>query len=243
MAMLTVNLNQVAALREVSRLREPDPAQAAVLAELAGADGIAVGLRRDRRNIRDRDLYLLREIVKTKLTVEIPPTDDIIERILEVKPSMVTFVADHTDSEAAVSGIDFNAAPIDFSEPTVRFKGLGVAVCFLVDPDPGAIRGATKAGAEAVLLNCSGFSQAKTVEEAQTELDRIDIAAQAASKAGLSVYAGRGLNYRSIPALQELNLIDEFFIGHAIVARAVMSGFDAAVKEMSRLVTGDRHNR
>lgn len=243
MALLTVNLNQVAALREVRKLKEPDPAQAAVLAELAGADGIAVRLRRDRRFVRDRDLYILREVVKTKLTVEIPPTDDLIERVLEVKPSIVTFVADHADSDAPVSGIDFDSASIDFSVPAVRFKGVGIGVCFFIEPDPAAVKGAARAGAEAVLLNCGGFTLAQTVQDAQGELDRIDTTAQAAIKAGLAVYAGRGLNYQNIPALHELNLIDEFFVGHAIASRALLRGFDAAVADMCNLVKTDRPQR
>ena len=236
MALLSVNLDGVAALREVRKLKEPDPAQATVLAELAGAEGIVIQLRRDRKYVRDRDLYILREVVKSKLTIEIPPTDDLIERVIEVKPSMVTFVADHADSDAPVSGIDFNSAPVDFSSIAVRFKGVGVGVCFMVEPDANAVKGATRAGADAVLLSCSAFSEAQTLEEAQRELDRIDSSAQAAAKAGLAVYAGRGIDYRNIPALNELNLIDEFFIGNAIISRAILCGFEQAVKDMLALL-------
>lgn len=239
MALLTVNLDQVATLRETRKLKEPDPAQAAVVAELAGADGIAIRIRRDRRYVRDRDLYILREVVKTKLTVEIPPTDEIIERILEVKPWMVTFVADHADDDAPVSGIDFTTAPIDFSDVATRFRGVGIAVCFLVLPEVEAIKGASKAGADAVLIDCAGFTQAHTLTEAQQELDRIDRAAQAAVKANLAVYAGRGINHMNIPALYELNLIDEFFIGHAIISRAVLKGMEPAVTEVTRIIKRD----
>lgn len=232
MALLSVNLDLVAALREVRKQREPDPAQAAVVAELAGADGIAIQLRRDRKYIRDRDLFILREVVKTRLTIEIPPTDDIIERVLEVKPAMVTFVADHADSDTPVSGIDFNAAPIDFSDTASRFKGVGINVCFFVDPEIDAIKGAARAGADAVLINCGGFTYAHNLEEAQAELDRIDVVAQAAAKNNLAVYGGRGISAKNVPALFELKLFDEFFVGHSIVTRAVLKGLDAAVTEM-----------
>jgi len=232
MALLSVNLDQVAALREIRKLREPDPAQAAVLAELAGADGLAIQLRRDRKYVRDRDLYILREVVKTKLTIEIPPADDIINRVLEVKPAMVTFVADHADSNVPVAGIDFGNASIDFSGATARFKGVGIAVCFFIDPNADTVRGVHKAGADAVLINCGGFAYARTLAEAQQELDRIDATAQAAAKAGLSVYAGRGIDRKNVLALHELNLIDEFFVGHSIVSRAVLMGMTEAVSEV-----------
>jgi pyridoxine 5-phosphate synthase len=237
MALLSVNLDEVAALREIRKLREPDPAQAAVLAELAGADGIAIQLRRDRKYVRERDLYILREVVKTRLTIEIPPTEDIINRVLEVKPAMVTLVADHADSNAPVSGIDFNDASIDFSGTTARLKGTSIAVCFFIDPDAEAVRGAHKAGADAVLINCGGFSYARTLSEAQQELDRIDATAQAAAKAGLSVYAGRGIDRKNVIALHELNLIDEFFVGHSVVSRAVLKGMTEAVAELLAVVT------
>lgn len=236
MALLSVNLDQVAALREVRRFKEPDPAQAAVLAELAGADGIAIQLRRDRKYIRDRDLYILKEVVKTKLILEIPPTEEIIAKALEVKPWMVTFVADHADSNTPVSGIDFNNAPIDYRDIVERFRGVGVNTCFLVEPNHDAIKGAHKAGASAVLINCSGFTEARTLEQAQTGLDKIDNAAQQAVKNEIAVYAGRGVTYKNIFPLAELGVIDEFIIGYAIAIRALLVGYERAVSEMLQLM-------
>jgi pyridoxine 5-phosphate synthase len=239
MALLSVNLDQVATLRETRKQREPDPAQAAVLAELAGADGIAIQLRRDRKYIRERDLYILREVVKTKLTIELPPADEMIARAIEVKPSMVTIVADHTDSGSPVSGIDFQAAAVDYSDVTMRFKAAGVAVCFFIEPDSDNVKGAARAGGDAVLINCGGFTYALTVEEAQRELDRIDAAAQAAAKAGLSVYAGRGISFKNVLALHELGLFHEYYVGHSITSRAVLKGMEAAVAEMLGVVRAD----
>ena len=236
MALLSVNLDQVAALRAVRKFKEPDPAQAAVLAELAGADGIAVQLRRDRKHIRDRDLYILREVVKSRLTIEMPPVEDIITQMLEVKPWMVTFMADQPDCDAPPAGINFAGAPIDYSDSVTRLSGVGVNVGFFIEPEVEAVKGAAKAGAASVLLNCSVFTGARSLSEAQEGLDLVDAAAQAASKAGLSVSAGRGINYRNVLPLVELGLIDEFVVGHAIASQAVLVGYDAAVREFLRLV-------
>jgi len=236
MALLSVNLDQVAALREVRKLKEPDPAQAVVLSELAGADGIAVQLRRDRKYIRDRDLYVLREVVKTRLTVEMAPVDENIDKALEIRPWMVTLVADHADSDTPVSGIDFDNAPIDYGDIVVRLKGAGVNVCFFIEPQVLAVKGARRAGASTVVMNCAGFTEARNFEDAQAELDRIDNAAQAAVKIGLSVHAGRSINYKNVIPLLELKLIQEFVIGHAIASRAILTGYGQAVSEMLRLV-------
>jgi len=236
MALLSVNLDQVAALREVRKLKEPDPTQAVVLSELAGADGIAVQLRRDRKYIRDRDLYVLREVVKTRLTIEMAPVDENIDKALEIRPWMVTLVADHADSDTPVSGIDFDNAPIDYGDIVVRLKGAGVNVCFFIEPQVLAVKGARRAGASTVVMNCAGFTEARNFEDAQAELDRIDNAAQAAVKIGLSVHAGRSINYKNVIPLLELKLIQEFVIGHAIASRAILAGYGQAVSEMLRLV-------
>lgn len=238
MAFLSVNLDLLAALRATRGLLEPDPAQAAVLAELAGADGIAVQVRRDRRYIRERDLYVLREIVKTKLALELPPADDMIEKAIEVKPWMAVLVADHADSDSPVSPIDFGTAPIDFSDLVNRLTAMGISVGFFVQPDGDAIRGAAKAGASAALIDCAGYTQARTVEEAQNELDKIDRAARSAAKSNLAVHCGRGINYRNVGPLAELGCIDEFVVGHAIACRAILVGFERAVREMLELIRG-----
>lgn len=236
MSYLSVNLDSVAVMRETRRLSEPDPAQAAVLAELAGADGIAIQLRRDRRYVRDRDLYLLKGIAKSKLTLEMPPVEETIAKALEVKPWMVTFLADHADTSTPLSPIDFKTASVDFGQIADRLRGVGVNVGFFVAPDADDIRGAAKAGAAAVLIDCSGYTEARTLAEAQAELDRVDQAARAASKADLSVHCGRGINYRNVSPLVELGYVDEFVIGYAICARGMLTGFDRAVREMASLV-------
>ena len=236
MASLTVQLDPIAILRETRGVREPDPAQVVVLAEMAGADGIGIQLRRDRKFMRDRDMYILKELVKSRFCIEIPPVDTFIDKILEVKPSLVTLFADHADVDSPVSGIDFNSPAIDFSDVAAQIRGVGVSACFLIDPDPGAAKGAYKAGADAVLIDCRDYTQARSVEQAQEALDRIDTAAQAAERSGLTVRAGGGLNYKNIQALLELGNISEYVIGHAIAVRAMLTGYGQAVAEMHRMV-------
>ncbi|UCG63073.1 MAG: pyridoxine 5'-phosphate synthase [Candidatus Zixiibacteriota bacterium] len=240
MSGLTVNIDLVAVLRSVRRLNEPDPAQAAVLSELAGADGIGVQVRRDRKYIRDRDLYILKSVVKTKLVCELPPADELIGLAAEIKPWMVILVADHADSDSPVSPIDFDSPAIDFGGITDRFKGIGVNVGFFVGPENDDIKGVARAGATAVLINCSGYTDARTIEDAQSELDRIDRAVSGASKQGLAVYAGRGVTYKNIQPLVELGYVDEFIIGHAINSRAMLVGYERAVKEMLALTKSPR---
>lgn len=236
MSLLSINLNLLAALRDMRRAGEPDPAQAAVVAELAGADGIDVQVRRDRRFIRDRDLYLLNAMTKTKLTVEMPPAEDLVERMIEVKPPLVIFVADHIDLESPAGTIDFGSPEVDFRDLTERFKAVDVQVGYYVEPENGAIKGASKTGASTVLLNCSGYTGARTPDEAQAELDRLDSAGRYAAKAGLTVLLGRGIGYRNIGPLAELGYVEEFVVGHAIISRAMLVGLQEAVREMKTLL-------
>ena len=236
MATLSVKLDPVTILREARGGKDPDPAQVVVLAELAGVDGIAMQLRRDRKLMRERDMYLLKELVKTRMSIEIPPVDSLIEKVIEVRPYMVTFVADHADSSAPVSGIDFASAPVDYSDVAAQLTGAGIRVCFFIEPEPHSVRGAAKAGANGVLINCREYSDARTVEQAQEGLDRIDQAAGSAAKSSLTVRAAGGIDYRNIAALVELGYINEFVVGHAVASRALLVGYSAAVAEMLRLI-------
>ncbi len=236
MPILNVNLDTVASVRELQRWSEPEPAQAAVLAELAGAGGISVQFHRGRKTIRERDLYLLKGIVKSKLIVELAPTEENIEKVLEIKPWLVFFAADHADPNSPFSPIDFLTLPSGFNDIIDRFSAVGVNTGFLVEPDEAQIKTASKTGASALLIDCTSFTMARTIAEAQTELDKIDSAAKFGSKFEMSIFAGRGLTYRNIHPLVELGLIDEFIIGFAICARAQLVGFDSAVKEMLALI-------
>lgn len=236
MATLTVAVDPVALLREGRHHREPDPAQAVVLAELAGATGISVQLRRDRRFVRDRDLYILREMAKSRLIIECAPSDDMLNKLAEVKPSGAVLVADQADPDLPVGGIDFNVAPIDFADITRSLKGSNISVCFFVEPDMDAVKGAAKSGADAVMINCTSYTTARNLAEAQEELDRIDGAVQFAKRSNVTIMAGRGIDFTNIRPLLELGLINEYVIGHAIAARAMLTGYQAAVTEMVRVI-------
>lgn len=237
MSSLTVNIDLTTLLRAARRLNEPDPAQVAMLAELAGADGISVQVRRDKKYIHYRDLYILKGVVKSRLILELPPVEELIEKALEIKPWMVLFVADLADSDSPVSTIDFNTVSIDFSEIINRFSGSGVNTGFFVEPESDEIKGAAKSGASAVLINCSGYTEARTIEDAQIELDKVDNTANTAVKSNMIVYCGRGLNYKNVRPLVELDNIDDFIIGHAISSRAFLVGFERAVREMLTLIS------
>lgn len=236
---LSIRVDPVGVLRRVRGSREPDPAQVVVLAEMAGANGIAMAVRRDRRYMRERDMYMLREIVKTRLALELPPIEELIEKALEIKPWMVTLVADAADSESPPVGIDFSSVPIDLSEMTGRLCGAGIGACFLIEPEADDVKGAARAGATAVLLNCRDFSDARTMDQAQEALDRIDQAAETAAKSGLMVRAGGGLSLANVESLAELGYIQEFIIGHAVIARAISVGMVQAVTDFLRAVRSE----
>ncbi len=223
-------------MRESSYRKEPEPAQAAVFAEMAGAGGISVMLKRDRKYLRDRDLYILKQIVKTKLNISMPPTEDIIERAIEVKPNSVTIVADLASSDSPPATVDFYSGTVDFTSIASRIKGVGVNVNYFIEPEVEAVKGALKAGADGVVLNCTAYADAPSVDEARKELDKIDRAAYAANKQNLTVIAGRGLHYSNIQPLVELGNIRAFIVGRAICTRALFHGIDRAVNEMTRII-------
>jgi len=226
----------VGVLREVGHRKEPDPAQAAVLSELAGAGGISVMLRRDRKFIRDRDLYILKNLVKTKLNIAMPPVDDILERAVEVKPNSVVIVADTASSDAPAATVDFHVGTVDFSNISNRLKGVGIKVIYFIEPEIENIKGALKAGADSVLFNCGQYAEAGSPEDARNELDRVDRAAQAAAKQNISAVCGRGLHYSNIRPLVELGNVREFIVGRAICTRALFHGFERAVQEMMQVI-------
>ncbi|MCK4462569.1 MAG: pyridoxine 5'-phosphate synthase, partial [candidate division Zixibacteria bacterium] len=195
MSSLTVNVDTVAALRALRGYAEPDPVQAAVLAELAGADGVAIQLLHKHQVVRDRDLYLLKGVVKTRLTFEMPPLEDFINKALEVKPWMVTFASDQLGGDKAVLPVDLSSTEVDFRGLTDRLTAVGVLVGFFIEPEVEQVKQAARNGGSSVLINCSGYANARILDDAQRELDRIDSAGTAAVKAGLAVNCGRGLTY------------------------------------------------
>jgi len=236
MPLVSIKVDNIAALRLIKRLKEPDPSHAAVLAEIAGADGITCHLREDRRYIRDRDLYILKEVVNSKLTVQISPVEELIERAIEVKPWMVTLMPPTNDDTVVGSGINLDADRDLYADTALNLKGAGINVAYFVDPDIDAVKGAARAKADAVELNTGDYVRAGTIDSAEEELDRLEQMARLAAKLGLMANCGGGLNYRNIRPLTELGVFEEFTIGHAAVARALMVGVERAVRELVEII-------
>ena len=214
----------------------PDPVAAAIMAELAGVDGITIHLRRDRRHINDRDLNMLREVVKTSLNLEMAATDEMVERAIEVKPDMVTLVPEKKEELTTEGGLDLGANFDNLSQVISKLQINEMFVSLFINTDIESIKQAAKLKADFVELNTDAYSLAKKISQKIEELERIEKMVGLAYKLGLRVNAGHGLNYSNISDLVLIEHIEEFSIGHAIVARAVLVGFERAVREMMQLV-------
>lgn len=236
MARLSVNVDHVATVRQARRGLEPDPVAAALLAELAGAHGIIVHLREDRRHIQDRDLKLLRQTLKTHLNLEMAAVEEIIGIALEVRPDMVTFVPERREELTTEGGLQVVGQASHLREVTRRIREAGIRVSFFVDPEEQSIGAASECGAQVVELHTGKYAEAESRAAREKELERIRDAAKVAAKLQLEVHAGHGLDYRNIMPLTQVKEIEEFSIGHSIVARAVLVGMERAVREMLELV-------
>ncbi len=236
MARLAVNVDHVATVRQARGIDEPDPVLAAGFAELAGAEGIICHLREDRRHINDRDLKLLRQTVKTKLNMEMAAVDEMVEIALSTKPDLVTLVPEKREELTTEGGLDVGSKPDYYKAVTEQLKGGGIQVSFFIDPDPNQIREAYRCGADIVEIHTGHYSEARTELEAVERFERVVSAVESASDLNLGLSAGHGLNYVNIKRFEALPQIEEYSIGHSIVARAVLVGFEKAVREMMELV-------
>jgi len=239
MAYLSVKLDHIAVLREARGNKTPEPSRAAVLAELGGADGITIHLRRDRRHIRDRDLFILREVISTRMTVEIAPSEENISRLLEVKPYMVNFVPELDREVTTQNGLDIEENYELLEDATRRFQEIDTKVGLTINPTTDDVKKAARMHVDAVKIFTGGYGNARTEEEGLVELSRLERTAQAADKADLIVIMGQGLNYINLPPLARLGVADEYIIGQAIVARSIMTGMERAVREMANLAHHD----
>ena len=236
MARLAVNVDHVATIRQARRINEPDPVIAAGIAEIAGADGIICHLREDRRHVNERDVRLLRQTVKTKLNLEMAAVEEIIKIALEVKPDIVTFVPERREEITTEGGLDVLAHLKHYKEVVKRMHDAGIKVSFFVDPDPDQIKASKDCGVEIVEIHTGHYAEAKTEEEADERFTQIKKAVEVAQSLGLRISAGHGLNYVNIKRFKEIPQIEEYSIGHSIVARAIYVGFEMAVREMVELV-------
>src|SRR5512136_1952612 len=236
MARLGVNIDHVATIRQARGGAEPDPVAAAAIAELAGADGIIVHLREDRRHIQDRDLRLLRETVKTKLNLEMAATREMIGIALSLKPDMCTLVPEKRQELTTEGGLDVRINMQHISEAVDLLHEGNIPVSLFIDPDPDQIKAADKVGADYIEIHTGAFAEAKEWKSQEPELIKIENAVQLAQTLGLGVNAGHGLNYVNIKRVAVIGGIEEYNIGHSIISRAVLVGLDRAVREMVDLI-------
>jgi pyridoxine 5-phosphate synthase len=231
-----LNIDHIATLRNARGETQPDPVTAALLAEQAGVDGIVVHLREDRRHINERDVRLLRELITTKLDLEMAATEEIIKIACDVGPELATIVPEKRQELTTEGGISVIDNVQRLKETVNTLHKFEIEVSMFIEPDINQIDASAEIDADYVELHTGVFANALTEEEQFDELDRIRTAAKHAKKLGLGVNAGHGLNYSNIKIFRELTDIDEVSIGHAILARAVFVGLKEAVREMFELL-------
>lgn len=237
MAKLGVNIDHVATLRQARGGTEPDPVAAAAVAELAGADGITVHLREDRRHIQDRDVKILRSTVQTHLNLEMAATDEMVEIAMQVVPDYVTLVPEKRQELTTEGGLDVARQIQLLTRQIERLHQAGIAVSLFVDPDLEQLEASARVKSDYIEIHTGSYCEAKGQEQVN-ELGKIEAAVEAGTKLGLRVNAGHGLNYRNIRPLLAIGGVEEYNIGHSIISRAVLIGLDRAVREMADLVHG-----
>jgi pyridoxine 5-phosphate synthase len=235
-ARLGVNVDHVATLRQARGGKEPDPVAAAVLAELGGADGIVVHLREDRRHIQDRDLRLLREVVQTKLDLEMAATEEMVRIAMDIKPHLVTFVPERRQELTTEGGLDVAGNRERIKDLITLLHQCGIAVSVFIDPELEQIKSARRVEADCVELHTGRYANATGLKEQDSEFEALVQAGRAAYKLELVVNAGHGLDYRNVRRLRTIPEIVEYNIGHSIIAHAVSVGLERAVREMKDLL-------
>ena len=244
MTKLGVNIDHVATIREARRAPEPDPIAAAVLAEIAGAHGITVHLRGDRRHIKDRDVRLLRQVVTTRLNIEMAATTEMVNIALDIRPDQVTLVPENPNEITTQGGLDVAGHLPLLKETVRRLAEAHIEVSLFIDPVVDVIEKSAESGARMIELNTAAYSEAvpKGLNEElpgfQREIEKLRSCAEFAGSLGLQVLAGHGLTYRNVRPVSDLPQIIELNIGHNIVARAVLVGMERAVREMHEAMNG-----
>lgn len=240
MAELAVNIDHIATIREARGGVEPDPVSGAIIAELNGAIGIVCHLREDRRHVNDRDVRMLREMVRTKLDLEMSASPEIIDIALDVLPDLVTIVPEKREELTTEGGLNV-AAHLELYRSLVdRMHEKDIEVSFFIEPIEEQIEAVLQTGADIVELHTGTYANARNPLELQLELEKIVFAAQTAFNEGLRVTAGHGLNYVNTAPIVAIPQVVEVSIGHALISRAVFSGIAQAVRDMLPIVRGDR---
>jgi pyridoxine 5-phosphate synthase len=234
--LLGVNIDHVATLRQARGTAYPDPLQAAQIAERAGADSVTVHLREDRRHIQDRDVFLLREVMRAPMNLEMAVTDEMIDVATKAKPAYCCLVPERREELTTEGGLDVVGEKNRVARACARLSGAGIRVSLFINAEAAQLKAARECGAPAVELHTGAYADASTAHERERELDRLRQAAQLGTDLGLQVNAGHGLNYENVTAVAALSEVRELNIGHSIVARALFTGLEEAIREMRRLM-------
>lgn len=236
MPRLSVNIDHIATIRQARRGTEPDPVAAAALAELAGAQGIIAHLREDRRHVQDRDIRLLRQVVQTRLNMEMAATAEMQAIALDVRPDIVTLVPEKREELTTEGGLEVASRVDTLSAYIGTLQAAGIMVSLFIDPDDRQIAAAKRTGARFVEVHTGAYANARTEKERQEELRKISDGVKLAVSLGLSAGAGHGLNYVNASAVAMVPGVEELNIGHSIISRAALVGMDRAVRDMIALV-------
>jgi pyridoxine 5-phosphate synthase len=236
MIRLGVNIDHVATVRQARRGHEPDPVAAAILAALGGADGITIHLREDRRHIQDRDVFRIREAITTRLNLEMATYPEIVEIALKAMPDEATLVPEKRQELTTEGGLDVvaNAAAVELT--TKRLKDAGIVVSLFIDPSADQVEASKALGADAIEFQTASYSEARG-KAVEVELDKLRTATSVATRLGLHVHMGHGLNYQNVKPIVRIPGVEELNIGHSIVSRAVLVGLERAVREMKHVMS------
>jgi len=233
---LGVNIDHIATLRQARMTNEPDPVYAAVIAELAGADGITVHLRQDRRHMQERDLELLRQVIKSKLNLEMAISMEMVKIALRHKPNVCTLVPETAEEVTTTGGLDVLMYGEKIEEVAGNLKAAGREVSIFVDPDIEQIKACYKRGIKVIEINTGEYAKGWNSSYGTLELDKIKKAVSYAEKTGFKILAGHGLTYQNVGPIVAIREIVELNIGHSIIANAALIGLENAVKRMKELI-------
>ncbi|GAA3940131.1 pyridoxine 5'-phosphate synthase [Litoribacillus peritrichatus] len=234
--LLGINIDHIATLRQARGTRYPDPVYAASIAEQAGADGITVHLREDRRHIIDRDIEILSQTLTTRMNLEMAVTEEMVSIAERIKPAHCCLVPEKREELTTEGGLDVVGNEAHISAAVARLAKAGVEVSLFVDPEPEQLDAAVRTGSPVVELHTGAYADAETAEEQALELERIKNAVSYGLSKGLVINAGHGLHYHNVQPIAAIPGINELNIGHAIIARAVFSGLAEAVSEMKSII-------
>lgn len=235
---LAVNVDHVATIRQARGGSEPDPVAAAILAEVAGAAGIIVHLREDRRHIQDRDVRLLRDVVKTQLNLEMAATEEMVKIALDVLPDTATLVPERRQELTTEGGLDVAGQEERMARVVRALTEGGIRVSLFIDPEPEQLKASKRTGVPFVEIHTGGYAEARTESGQRHALLKLMEAARLGRDLGLRIAAGHGLNYQNVPPVAAIPEVEELNIGHSIIARAALVGIDRAVREMLGLIHG-----